>query len=243
MAEEEIAKHTKKLYKTWFNKEFTIWHKISEFMIEIAIIVFAVTISIWFHNMSEHRHQQEDVKQFLEGLKSDLTADVAEMHNDIKSFENQRTLFNYLGSLKKSERPSKDTLHKYRNWLFNSTALNPNDGRFQGFKSSGKIGTIENKTLQNDIMDLYEEDIPMLLASTTSYNNTKLKLMDFLAENGKRLTDSTDNAIEILNADRTYYLSRALSTPEQALERYDNCIQLMTKIINEIDREYGEKNN
>jgi Family of unknown function (DUF6090) len=239
MAEEEIAKHTKRLYKTWFNKELTIWHKISEFLIEIAIIVFAVTISIWFHNMSEHRHQQEDVKQFLEGLKSDLTSDIAEMNNDKKSFENQRTIFSYLASLKKNEIPNRDTLHKYSNWLNNSTALNPNDGRFQGFKSSGKIGTIENKDLQNDIMDLYEEAIPMLLASTTSYNNTKLKLFEFLVENGKRLTDSTDNGIALLNADQAYYLSRALSTPGQALERYDNCIQLMNKIINEIDREYG----
>jgi hypothetical protein len=209
MAEEEIAKHTKRLYKTWFNKELTIWHKISEFLIEIAIIVFAVTISI------------------------------AEMNNDKKSFENQRTIFSYLASLKKNEIPNRDTLHKYSNWLNNSTALNPNDGRFQGFKSSGKIGTIENKDLQNDIMDLYEEAIPMLLASTTSYNNTKLKLFEFLVENGKRLTDSTDNGIALLNADQAYYLSRALSTPGQALERYDNCIQLMNKIINEIDREYG----
>ncbi len=70
MAEDEIIKHTKKIYKTWFNKEFPFWHKISEFLIEILIIVFAVTISIWFHNLSEHKHQQEDVKQFLVGFKS-----------------------------------------------------------------------------------------------------------------------------------------------------------------------------
>ena len=62
----------RKLYKTWFSKEHSIWHKISEFLIEMCIIVFAVTISIWFHNLSEHRHQQEEVKQFLEGLKADL---------------------------------------------------------------------------------------------------------------------------------------------------------------------------
>jgi hypothetical protein len=43
------------------------------------IIIFAVTISIWFHNLSEHKHQQEEVKQFLEGLKSDLTRDIKEM--------------------------------------------------------------------------------------------------------------------------------------------------------------------
>lgn len=239
MAEEEIAKHTKKIYKTWFNKDLSIWHKISEFLIEIAIIVFAVTISIWFHNMSEHKHQQEEVKQFLEGLKSDLTQDITEMKNDQQSYKNQEAVFRYLASLKKNERPDRDTLHKYNNWLFNLTALNPNDGRFQGFKSSGKIGTIENKDLQNDIMDLYEEDIPMLLASTTAYNNSKMKFFELVFKNAKRLTDSTENMIEVLNMDEIFNYSRSLSTPAQTLERYENCIQLMKKIIDEIDRQYN----
>ncbi len=239
MAEEEIAKHTRKIYKTWFNKELSIWHKLSEFLIEIAIIVFAVTISIWFHNMSEHRHQQEEVKQFLEGLKSDLTQDIAEMKNDKQSYRSQQVIFSYLAKLKKNERPNRDTLNKYGNWLFNLTALNPNDGRFQGFKSSGKIGTIENKELQNDIMDLYEEDIPMLLASTTAYNNTKMKFFELVFKNAKRLTDSTENMIEVLNLDEVFNYSRSLSTPGQALERYENCIQLMNKIIEEIDKQYN----
>jgi hypothetical protein len=148
MAEDEIVKHSKKIYKTWFNKELSIWHKMSEFLIEMMIIIFAVSISIWFHNLSEHKHQQVEVKQFLEGLKADLTQDIKEMNDDKQSFIKQKIIFNYLSRLKKNEAPSKDTLNKYNNWLFNTTVLNPNDGRFQGFKSSGKIGTIENKNLQ-----------------------------------------------------------------------------------------------
>src|SRR3954468_13246145 len=118
MAEEEIAKHTKKLYKTWFNKELSIWHKISEFLIEIAIIVFAVTISIWFHNMSEHKHQLEEVKQFLSGLKADLEQDIKEMENDIDSYQKQRSIFTYLRFLKKDQKPNKDTVNAYANWLY-----------------------------------------------------------------------------------------------------------------------------
>src|SRR6266700_723267 len=198
MAEEEIAKHSRKIYKTWFNKELTIWHKISEFLIEMTIIVFAVSISIWFHNMSEHNHQQEEVKQFLTGLKADLEQDIKEMENDKESYQKQSAISTYLGRLKKNQIPNKDTLNANGNWLFNTTALNPNDGRFQGFKSSGKIGTIENDSLQNDIMDLYEEDIPALLHSTDSYIRIKTIFFDLLNKNTKRLTDSTDNMIEII---------------------------------------------
>jgi Family of unknown function (DUF6090) len=239
MAEDEIAKHSRKIYKTWFNKELSIWHKISEFLIEITIIVFAVTISIWFHNMSEHKHQQEEVKQFLTGLKADLMQDIKEMENDKESYQKQSAIFTYLSRLKKSQLPSRDTLNAHSNWLTNTTALNPNDGRFQGFKSSGKIGTIENDSLQNDIMDLYEENIPALLNSTYGYIRIKTIFFDLLAKNTKRLTDSTDNMIEVIKTDESFNLSRPLSSPAQVLERYDQCIQLMERIIARIDKEYN----
>jgi sensor histidine kinase regulating citrate/malate metabolism len=113
MAEDEIAKHSRKIYKSWFNKELTIWHKISEFLIEMTIIVFAVSISIWFHNMSEHKHQQEEVKQFLTGLKADLTQDIREMTNDKESYHKQSKIFAYLGRLKKNQVPNRDTLNSY----------------------------------------------------------------------------------------------------------------------------------
>jgi hypothetical protein len=239
MAEDEIVKHSKKIYKTWFSKELSIWHKISEFLIEMMIIIFAVTISIWFHNLSERRHQQEEVKQFLTGLKDDLTQDIKEMNDDKQSFVNQKIIFSYLASLKKNETPNRDTLNKYNNWLFNTTTLNPNDGRFQGFKSSGKIGTIENNKLQNDIMDLYEEDIPALLMSTGSYNTFKQEFFELILEDTKRLTDSTGNMIEVLRSDEVFNFAKSLSTPVQVIERYDRCIQQMKKIISEIDNEYN----
>jgi hypothetical protein len=239
MAEDEIIKHTKKIYKTWFNKELTIWHKISEFLIEIAIIVFAVSISIWFHNMSERKHQQEEVKQFLMGLKSDLEQDIKEMQSDKTSYRKQSAIFTYLGRLKKDEMPNRDTLNAYGNWLTNTTALNPNDGRFQGFKSSGKIGTIENDSLQNNIMDLYEEDIPALLNSTGAYIRIKTLFFDLLSKNTKRITDSTDNMINVIKSDEAFNLCRMLGYPEQVLQRYDQCILLMQSIIAQIDKEYN----
>ena len=48
MAEQEVIKHTKKAYSIWGSKN-SPFHKIKEFVVEIFIIVFAITISIWFH--------------------------------------------------------------------------------------------------------------------------------------------------------------------------------------------------
>ena len=238
MAEDEIAKHTKKIYKIAAEKDHTFWHKVRDIVIEIAIIVFAVTISIWFHNNSEHRHQQEDVKTFLLGLEKDLSADITEMQNDKQSYEMQRAAFTYISRTRLGETLSRDSVNYYYNWIYNSTALAPNNGRFEGFKSSGKIGFIENDSLQNDIMDLYQENIPSLLASTSNYINHKNVLFAYLQKTLRRVTDSTTNLPDVMNTEEAHNISRVLSFTAEVTGRYDATINKMNKIIAEIKREY-----
>ena len=69
--QEEITKHSNKIYKAVKKPEHTLGEKVKEIIIEICIIVFAVTLSISLHSWSEHRHQQEEVHAFLANLKND----------------------------------------------------------------------------------------------------------------------------------------------------------------------------
>jgi hypothetical protein len=154
MAEQEVIKHTKAVYKIWNNSQHSLWHKIKEFIIEIVIIVFAVTVSIWLHGISEHNHQQKEVKMFLLGLRRDLLSDRKEMKEDVASYLEQKKAFRYIVNAGLSGPLNKDSVRSYRRSLFNTTRLQQNNGRFEGFKSSGKIGNIEDEALQNDIMDL-----------------------------------------------------------------------------------------
>src|SRR4051812_33755737 len=96
MADQEIIKHTKKIYKVWNSPNHGVWHKIKEFFLEILIIVFAVTISIWFHNMSEKDHEHAEAKTFLVGLKGDLEKDIQEMKQDTLSYHQQNYFFKVL---------------------------------------------------------------------------------------------------------------------------------------------------
>ncbi len=239
MAEQEVIKHTKKIYKTLNDKKHGLWHKVKEFLIEVFIIVFSITISIWFHNRSEHADQQKDVKQFLLGLKSDLQHDLKEMKDDRESYVNQGIIFRYIKNVKLNEHIDVDTIDRYGPWIYNSTGLNPNDGRYEGFKSAGKIGQIENRELQNDIMDLYQEDIVSVLASTDAYVMLKKKFLDYLNRNVKRLTDSTTNTNDVLLQDEARNICRQLCNPAEAIERYDRCIAKANKIIGEINEEYN----
>lgn len=239
MAEQEVVKHTKKVYKIWSSKEHGLWHKVKEFLIEIIIIVFAVTLSIWLHDKSEHTHQQKEVKEFLTGLREDLLSDIKEMKDDKTSYLKQGHIFSYITSIKLNQTLVSDSLAKYRSWLFNTTRLDQNNGRFEGFKSSGKIGNIEDKVIQDDIMDLYQEDIPSLLTSADAYIRWKNQLFDFGIKNRKRITDSTSNLTTILLTDEAQNLCGYLANPSQILERYDTCIVKMRKIVNEIESNYN----
>jgi hypothetical protein len=241
MAEQEVIKHTKKVFSIWGNKEHGFWHKLKEFILEIFIIVFAVSLSIWLHDKSEHKHQQKEVKEFLVGLREDLLSDIREMEEDKGSYETQGQAFSYITNVKLNQSLDMDSLRKYRKWLYNTTRLQQNNGRFEGFKASGKIGAIEDKKLQNDIMDLYQENILSLLAATDPYISRKTQFFDFVIKNAKRVTDTTSNISVVLLTNEAQNIAGALSTPNEIAERYDICINKMRTIVSQIEKEYGIK--
>ncbi len=238
MADQEIVKHTKKIYKIWHSEEHSRWDKIKEFLIEIFIIVFAVTLSIWFHSWSEHRHQQKEVEEFLIGLKDDLSKDIKEMYEDKKSFQKSRNAFKYISSLNDETEIDQDSLSEHMKWMYNTTGLVPNSGRFEGFKSSGKLGNIENRPLQNDILDLYQENIPGLINNTDGYANQKIDFSDYIQDNLIRNSENKTNIEKLLFTSKAQNKANVLKRVDYIFERYDSCIDKMKKIIVQIDAEY-----
>jgi hypothetical protein len=231
-----ITKFLKSLFKKSKGKEKTIFDKIKSIFGQMIIIICSVSISIWLHELSEKRHTRHEEATFLQGLKEDLTKDIAEMEEDKISYKEQNVAFTYLTNVGLNKEINADSLKKYNNQVFRTTGLVPNNGRFEGFKSSGKIGIIENKELQNDIMDLYQESIPMLLLSTNSYVENKEDMSVFLQKNLKRTTDSTTNLAILLQTDEGQNICLSMKNVDYILKRYDNCILKMKKIIQEIDK-------
>jgi hypothetical protein len=238
MAEQEIIKHTKKVYRVWNSKQHTPWQKIKEFAVEIFIIVFAVTLSIWFHNWSEHRHEKAVVKEFLLGLKEDLQNDIKEMQDDSLNYVKVSEAFTYVTKIHYGEILNADSLNRFQPSITNITGFIPNNGRFEGFKSSGKIGSIEDNALQNEILNLYQEDIPRLISATNSYTERKKDLFKYIAQNRKKNPDNSYNLNLILSNDVGQNISSTLIFVGEILERYSNCMQRSEKIIAKISAIY-----
>jgi hypothetical protein len=236
--EQELKDHTLKAVKVISDKELSFWHKTIEIAKEVLIIVFAVTLSIWFHDMSENNRQQREVKEFLVKLKLDLTSDVKEMEEDKETFGKTAKAFQYVTTTTVGFKLNNDSLKKYQPYIFVITSFLPHNSRYEGFKSSGKLGYIEDAQLQNDIMDLYQDIIPSILASTDSYGKVKNLLFQCFFKNIKNAPGGKTNVLEVLSSDEAKNISGALSDTGQIIERYQKAIGKAKKIIAAINNQY-----
>jgi len=184
--QEEITKHSEKIYKTVKNSEHTLGEKVKEIIVEICIIVFAVTLSISLHSWSEHRHQQEEVSVFLSNLKNDLKDDIKKLDSEKKQYQKANIGYEKILALTPlqldSIYKSNDTVHL----PVYSHGQIMNVGNFEGFKSSGKIGYIEDEKLKQKILTYYQLWVPSINEVDKVYNDYLFKCFDKMIDNADK---------------------------------------------------------
>jgi len=237
MAEQEVIKHTKKVFGILREKEHSIWQKVQDLFIEIFIIVFAISLSIWFHNWSEHRSEQKQVRTFLFGLKHDIGEDIAQTRGIIEQYKQYDTLYTYMARFSRDWKPSKDSLDLCVGMLNSNIFLRPNKSRFNGFLSAGKIEHIENDSLVSTLLYYYQEVLPAVQSSEGGWGKNQVLLNDFLMENTKNPEDNW-SYWEALATPRGRYFSRQLIPWGQIYERYNVLIAKGETIMALIDKEY-----
>ncbi|AYN02811.1 DUF6090 family protein [Flavobacterium sp. 140616W15] len=184
--QEEITKHSGKIYKTVKNSKHTFGEKVKEIIIEIFIIVFAVTLSISLHSWSEHKHQQEEVTVFLENLKNDLQNDVKNIDIEKEAYKKSNISYEKILALTTFEL---DSIYKSKNKVdfpIYSHGPKMNIGNYEGFKSSGKIGYIEDEKLKQKILNYYQIFVPAINEVDKYYNDFLFKCFDKMIENADK---------------------------------------------------------
>lgn len=225
--QDEILKHSRKIHKAAKNPQHSFKEKLKEILVEIFIIFFAVTLSIWLHNWSEHRHQQDEVESFLTDLKSDLSKDVESLTQKKTFLSGALDSYNQIGKLT----PEQADTTKNIALNFNLSALQLNNGNYEGFKSSGKIGFIENKKLKSLILEYYQQTLPGLYdVAKYHYSNdlqTYEMIRSFDKPENKLFSDHAIRAKLFLNGQITQALITAV----------DQTIAQATEVLKEIDKE------
>ena len=159
MSEEKIIKHAGNAVHIVKDKGLTWRGKLKELAEEIAIIVFAVSITLAFHNWNDWRNERKMEREFLEGIRDDLkyqadgVADVSDLNKIVEYYDKAW----HQMSTGKIDAAYIDT-NSYQ--LVNTSFLTFDNGRFEGFKSSGYLRLIENKTLLKHLTYMYTSEVP-----------------------------------------------------------------------------------
>jgi hypothetical protein len=210
--------------------------KLSEIIIEILIIVFAVSLSLYLERWREKSHDREIEKHFLTGLRTDLKNDILELKSDADIYHQAAIAFRYFYA---TEHYHPDSIRAYRIALVDFTQLIPNTNRYEALKSSGRLDVIENVALLDSIVDLYQDKIPALIeVFIKPFNEFRSReLFSFL--DNHLVTNSTgiQNFEEVLHMPvARNYLSR-WDYPDKISGRYNLVIDACNNIIHQIDEE------
>jgi len=184
--QDEIIKHSKKLHSAMSNKDHSTKEKAKEIIIEILIIVFAVTLSIWLHSWSEHKHEQEEVSVFLGNLKSDLQNDIKILDEVKGEYEKTNIGYEKLLALTSLQLDSIQQSKANINFPVNSQGRKLNTANYEAFKSSGKIGYIEDEVLKQKILTYYQERSPTINEVDKIYNDFLFRCFDKMIENADK---------------------------------------------------------
>jgi len=236
MAEQEIIKHTKNALGAAFAPERPVWHKVREIAGEVTIIVFAVTLSMWLHGVGEHRHEQQQVKTFLLGLKGDLQSDIRQVREAIKVNQQNDADYRYLASLETAQAPDMDKFKAAYHALGSFHVFLPRSSRYEGFKSSGKLINIENPALLDNILTVYQQLVPEIHLNETEARAAQRDLAAYVQ--GGIVDGTGRERFHLLAAPRGRFLSSSMQTPKELYERYRQVIDLDQRIITDIDAAY-----
>lgn len=197
MAEDEIRKHAKAAYKAFKDPEHSWQHKVKDILLEVAIIVFAVSISIWFHNLSDKRADERLEQAFLTGLKVDLKNDLDNMKQSKAFYRDVLNGMTYFSKIGSGGILNMDSLNKYNTIFFSSTTLQSHTSRYEALKGSGKLSIIEDQELLNQIISYNESTLSHINLLNTLYMQYIEKLATYIEQNGQldkagRITNAQD---------------------------------------------------
>jgi len=239
MSSLEVVKHSRKVFGIFRNPNLKLRNKIGEVLIEIAIIVFAITLSLFLERQREHAADSKLEQEFLEGLRIDLTADLGELKTAAAKWLSMKQAANYFLKPGHQTRQAPDSTNVYAYKLFHNVYFFPNHNRFEALKSTGKLAVIENKGLRNNIIDLYQTKIPDLEQQINFFNNfMNTQVKDYLIHNFKR---DKDNQIIL---DASFFSNEQLknilalySDIDDILKRSNAAIHASEGILQDLKRE------
>jgi len=152
------------------------------FLAEIFILILGISASFALNEWRVSQQERNQEEQLLQSFKGNLAADSLAIHNGLKQLKVQlksgEKLLTDNGSLEL------DSLVAYSVSLLNYVPFNTNDITYQQMKSSGKTGLIQNDSLADQLIGLYENGFEILTTWTLiDSEHVRLKMIPYVEQN------------------------------------------------------------
>jgi len=160
MSEEKIIKHSQKAVHIIAEKKTGWRHKILGLLEEIAIIIFAVSVTLALHNWNDGRNERKMEREFLTGIRSDLKNEILNLQGGVTDLKYTVNYYNTAWKQIINRKIDSAYIDSNSGQLNTTSYFVFDNGRFESFKSSGYLRLIENQTLLKHLTSLYMVALP-----------------------------------------------------------------------------------
>ncbi len=163
----------------------------------------------------------------------DLKKDIERLNYDKSGLQKVTKAYESILNLTPSQL---DSLKKNKSDIdipFFTAGKKTNDGNYEGFKSSGKIGNIENEKLKQLIVQYYQQSVPNINGIDKMYLDFVFQIVEFQIENAGQ-----KDKLNYSNPQLKERLKYAILIGKGNVRNYDVlAIKTAQEIISNIDKE------
>ena len=151
--------------------------------IEFIAVLLGISGSLWIENNKELAEINKQINYSLIALSSSLKSDKQIFENAIESYEKNKIHFDFIQNIDSVKKATNSRLSKAFERTGVPRPINLDATIFNSMESSGLIYKIENETLRNTILKVYQKYY-LIIAQLNEYDlNTIQKMDDVVLEN------------------------------------------------------------
>jgi hypothetical protein len=239
MSEEKIIKHTHQAVHIIEDRSKPWRHKIKQLLEEIIIIIVAVSITLAFHNWNDWRSERKIEKEFLAGTSDDLKKSAQLVDAGVRDLTEAAKYYDNVWKQIKTNKINAGYIDSNSYQLTNTSYFVFDNGRFEGFKSSGYLRLIENQVLLKHITTLFTLEIPFQQhADDLVYDDRRRTYYETIGTKAPMDTNKVVHVSKIINDPSVKYqvVFYGNSIHERIMQKKELAADMRT-VAGEIDEE------
>ncbi|MBD2753619.1 hypothetical protein [Spirosoma validum] len=208
-----------------------------EYVLEIIVIIFSITISFAFDEWKDGRHKQELEQTYLKGLYSEIQTDTSQLKEVIAETQQviQKTIV-LSGLNTQTAKPTYQQFADNVRFIFKRPRFIAEDATFSDLKSTGNMQVISSFSIKNSLFDYYKKYETIVQVETAELETTNTIIGPYILRRfplaGKVTGTSSVNWVALTG--ETEFQNALLvrrSTREELLRDYQQSLALANRIL------------